>query len=185
MDKKYFIVENGNVSPAYSLEELVGKNIGESTMVCKKFEDWKAAKDIPEILTVIHWQPPQVSNIASYIPPPAVEQKTNNFTEQNSTPNSQGNYQSPPSTQQTIIIAGGEKKSLGLAVVLSLFFGPLGLLYSSVTGGVIMFFVSIFIGLITLGFGLVFSWLVCVVWSVAAVNNYNERISNRINNYRR
>ncbi|MFZ1704887.1 MAG: DUF4339 domain-containing protein [Saprospiraceae bacterium] len=183
MDKIYFIVENGNVSQAYSLEELVSKNIEEDTMVCKKFEDWKPAKDAPELLKVILGNPSQQPSTGSWTPP-AVEPKPNNFNEQIATSNNQNNYQTPLSTQQTIIISGSEKKSLGLAVVLSLIFGPLGLLYSSVTGGVIMFFVSIFIGLITLGFGIVISWLVCVVWSVVAVNNHNEKISSRINSYR-
>lgn len=64
----------------------------------------------------------------------------------------QSNQNQPPT--QTVIIMGSNKKSMGLAIILALFFGPLGLLYSSVTGGIIMLVVSGIIAVFTLGFGL-------------------------------
>ncbi len=40
-------------------------------------------------------------------------------------------------------------KSVGLAIFLGVAFGPLGLLYSTVSGAISMFFVNIFVALIT------------------------------------
>lgn len=54
MDKIYFIVENGAVSQPYSLMELQDKNLSQDTLVCKKFEDWKKAKDIPEVAALFN-----------------------------------------------------------------------------------------------------------------------------------
>jgi len=48
--------------------------------------------------------------------------------------------------QETIVFIG-KQKSVGVAFALAFFFGPLGLLYASVTGGVVKFFVTIIIGL--------------------------------------
>ncbi|MFZ1704886.1 MAG: SH3 domain-containing protein [Saprospiraceae bacterium] len=53
MDKKYFLVENGRVTTAQSLDELIAYNINGETLVCKKFEDWKEAKDIPEVFEIL------------------------------------------------------------------------------------------------------------------------------------
>ena len=85
-------------------------------------------------------------------------------------------YQQPP--QQTIIVMGQNKKSTGVAFILSFFFGPLGLLYASVTGGLIMLVISIPVALFTLGFGLIVTNIICVVWAIMAVNNHNNKASN-------
>jgi hypothetical protein len=52
-------------------------------------------------------------------------------------------------------------KSVGLAVFLGVFFGPLGLLYSTVPGAVIMFIANLLIGFVTLGVGLILTWPIC------------------------
>lgn len=85
-------------------------------------------------------------------------------------------YQQPP--QQTIIVMGQNKKSTGVAFILSFFFGPLGLFYASVTGGIIMLVISIPVAIFTLGFGLIVTNIICVVWAIIAVNNHNSKASN-------
>lgn len=94
------------------------------------------------------------------------------------TQNQQGGtqYQQPP--HQTIIVMGQNKKSTGVAFILSFFFGPLGLLYASVTGGLIMLVISIPVAIFTLGFGLILTNIICVVWAIIAVNNHNSKASN-------
>jgi len=78
--------------------------------------------------------------------------------------------------QQTIIIMG-KPKSVAVAFVLTFLFGPLGLLYSSVIGGIVMILLGGFVGFITLGFGLLFVWPVCIIWAVVAANMTNKKIS--------
>lgn len=76
--------------------------------------------------------------------------------------------------QQTIIVVG-KQKSVGAAFILAFFFGPLGLLYASVVGGIVMFFVSLLVGIVTFGFGLFFPWVACVIWAVVAANSANRK----------
>jgi hypothetical protein len=66
-------------------------------------------------------------------------------------------------------------KSMAASVLLTLFFGPLGLFYASVTGGVVMTILSIVVGIGTLGVGLLLTGPACIVWAVVATNNYNAR----------
>jgi hypothetical protein len=84
----------------------------------------------------------------------------------------------PPYVQSVIIL--GERKSVGLALVLGFIFGPLGLLYASVVGGIVMFFVSGVVGLLTLGFGLLLIWPICAVWAVLAVNRHNAKLTAQV-----
>lgn len=87
----------------------------------------------------------------------------------------QENQQSGQAQPQQTFVVIGKPKSVGVALLLALLFGPLGLMYSSVSGGVIMLILSIIIGLITVGIGLVFVWIGCVIWAVVAANNANNK----------
>lgn len=68
-------------------------------------------------------------------------------------------------------------KSVPLAAVLAFFFGPLGMLYATVLGALIMFLVNIAVAIITLGFGLLLTWPICVLWAAIAASNHNQRLS--------
>lgn len=67
-------------------------------------------------------------------------------------------------------------KNTAAALIFSVIMGPVGLLYASLRGGVIM----ILLGLGVLAFHNLFSlmlfWLACSIWAVAAVEKYNQRI---------
>ena len=76
------------------------------------------------------------------------------------------------------ILAVGQKKSMGIALLLTFFFGPLGLLYSSVAGGLILLVLTIVIGLITLGIGFFVGWIASMIWAAVAVNSHNAKIMN-------
>ena len=67
-------------------------------------------------------------------------------------------------------------KSVGLSVFLAALFGPIGMLYSTIWGGIIMLAVSALIGPLTLGLGLIFIWPVCVLWAALATVSYNKRL---------
>lgn len=77
-------------------------------------------------------------------------------------------------TQAIMFLA--QKKSMGVALILSFLFGPLGLLYSSVVGGVVMIVVSLLVALVTLGFGLIITWPICMIWAAVATNSHNKKL---------
>ena len=81
--------------------------------------------------------------------------------------------QQQPQYQQTVVVMGN-KKSAGLAFLLAFLFGPLGLLYASVVGGLVMICVGIIIFFLTAGLGEIFVWIVCIIWAIVAVNNENN-----------
>jgi len=69
-----------------------------------------------------------------------------------------------------------ERKSVGLALLLTIVFGPLGMLYSTVVGALIMLIVSSVVGVMTFGLGLVVVWPICVVWGCLAAWNSKRRV---------
>lgn len=81
---------------------------------------------------------------------------------------------STSNTPQTIITV--PVKSIGVSLLLTFFFGPLGMLYSTIWGGIIMIVISFFVGLISLGFGLVLTWPICMIWGAVAANSYNKKL---------
>jgi hypothetical protein len=69
-------------------------------------------------------------------------------------------------------------KSVWVAILLTFFFGPLGMLYSTVTGGILMFFVTILLAIVTFGFGLFITQPICIVWAAIAASNHNKMFIN-------
>ena len=69
-------------------------------------------------------------------------------------------------------------KNVGIALILTFIFGPIGMLYSTVWGGIIMIFVNLLIGIPTLGFGLILTWPIQLIWAALAVRSYNKKLMN-------
>ena len=63
------------------------------------------------------------------------------------------------------------KKSALVAFLLTFFFGPLGMFYSTVVGAIVMIIVSLVVGVLTLGLGLAVTWPICIVWACVAASN--------------
>ena len=84
-------------------------------------------------------------------------------------------------TQQTTVIVVGKQKSVAVAFILAFFFGPLGLLYASVAGGIIMMVLGVIIGIFTLGIGLIVAWVASIIWAVVAANMANKKLNNAKN----
>lgn len=70
------------------------------------------------------------------------------------------------------VISVQPEKSTGVAVLLTILFGPLGLFYASVAGGAILTAATV----LTLGLGIIVTWPAAIVWSIVAVNSHNERV---------
>jgi hypothetical protein len=87
------------------------------------------------------------------------------------------NHQSPPvAVQQTTVIQVGSQKSVAGAVLLALFFGPLGMIYATVPGALIMLFINIFVAIVTLGLGLLLTLPICAIWAGVAASSHNKRL---------
>lgn len=78
--------------------------------------------------------------------------------------------------QQPQMIITQAPKSMGLALILTFLFGPLGLLYANVRDGLIMICISIAVAFLTLGFGLIFVWIGSMVWAYMDVEKYNKAL---------
>jgi hypothetical protein len=74
-------------------------------------------------------------------------------------------------TTTTVIV---KQKSVGLAFLLAFLFGPLGLLYASIIGGVVMFFAGLLFFFILPLIGPILCWIVCIVWAIVASQNGNK-----------
>ena len=65
------------------------------------------------------------------------------------------------------------RKSVILALVLTFFFGPIGMLYSTLIGAIVMAVLYIAIGIPTLGWALTVLHPIAIVWGVWAAHNQN------------
>jgi len=65
-------------------------------------------------------------------------------------------------------------KSVGVALVLTFLFGPLGLLYASVGGGVALIVLAAAGVVPTLGFVLIFVWPASMMWAAIAASNKHK-----------
>ena len=74
-----------------------------------------------------------------------------------------------------VTVIQSSDKSVAVALLLSVFLGPLGMLYSTIVGAIIMFVITIVVGFLTFGFGLLLTHPICVIWSVIAVNMKNKK----------
>lgn len=80
----------------------------------------------------------------------------------------------PTVVQQTTVIQVGSRKSVGAAIVLALFFGPLGMLYATVPGACVMFVVNILMLFGTAGIGLLLTVPLGAVWAASAASSHNK-----------
>jgi hypothetical protein len=79
------------------------------------------------------------------------------------------------------IVVTRSPKSMGAAIALALFFGPLGMFYSTILGAIIMIFVNLIVGLLTFGLGLLITVPIGAIWAAIATGMYNRKlISGRI-----
>lgn len=74
------------------------------------------------------------------------------------------------------VVVVSPTKSVGISILLTVLFGPLGMLYSTVSGAVIMIIVSIVAAIFTFGIGLLVTWPICVVWGAVAATSHNKKL---------
>lgn len=96
--------------------------------------------------------------------------------ENKETTNAIQNGATQPQMGQPQIIIAQSPKNMGIALLLAFLFGPIGLCYSTVKGGIIMFVISIAVALITFGLGVLIMWIPCVIWAYIATDKYNKEL---------
>lgn len=81
----------------------------------------------------------------------------------------------PTEVRHTIIIKS--TKSVGVALLLTFLFGPLGMFYSTVKGAIIMLIATGIALVFTFGIGCFITWPVCMIWAAVAASNYNKSLT--------
>jgi len=71
-------------------------------------------------------------------------------------------------------------KSVLASILLTFFFGPLGMFYSTVVGAIIMLVLYIVIGIVTLGLGLIILHPIAIIWGAVAVSSYNKKLAQNL-----
>ncbi len=84
-----------------------------------------------------------------------------------------------PQHSQTVIVVG-KAKSVGVAFLLSFLFGPLGLFYASVIGGLVMLVLAVILFVILPVVGGILAWIASIIWAVVAANNANKQLHSQI-----
>ena len=67
-------------------------------------------------------------------------------------------------------------KSVAVALLFCAILGPVGVLYSSVAGGVAMILLGLIVLRAKLAGPMILIWLISCVWGVAAANRYNKKV---------
>lgn len=75
---------------------------------------------------------------------------------------------------RTVVVTS--TKSMGISILLTFLFGPLGMFYSTIIGAIIMMVVSAITAFITVGFGLLLTWPICIIWGAIATSSYNKKL---------
>ena len=76
--------------------------------------------------------------------------------------------------QRVVVVVS--PKSVGISILLTFFFGPLGMLYSTVAGGLIMLLVSVVLAAITAGISLLLTHPICIIWGAVAASSHNKKM---------
>lgn len=67
-------------------------------------------------------------------------------------------------------------KSVGVALLYTVLLGPLGLLYASIRGSVIMLLLALIVMSSHFWFLTLLVWIISCVWGVAAVESFNRKV---------
>lgn len=74
------------------------------------------------------------------------------------------------------VVVLGREKNVTVAALAGLFFGPLGMLYSTGLGALVMFLVGLMLIPLTAGTGLLLTAPACAIWAAHAASEHNQRL---------
>jgi hypothetical protein len=67
-------------------------------------------------------------------------------------------------------------KNVALALILGVILGPVGLLYASFWGGIVMLVIAFIVVCSKLSVPILLTWIGCSIWAVGAANQYNKKL---------
>lgn len=67
-------------------------------------------------------------------------------------------------------------KSVAAALIFSVLLGPVGLLYASFWGGIVMVLIGMVVIASKLPVTILIFWILCCIWGVGAVESHNRKI---------
>ena len=67
-------------------------------------------------------------------------------------------------------------KNLAASLLFSVFLGPVGLLYATARGGIIMAVIAFVVISSRFPVPIIITWVSCCIWSVLATNRYNQKL---------
>lgn len=73
------------------------------------------------------------------------------------------------------VVLLAKQKSLVSAFLLALLFGPIGLFYASLAGGLMMIIIGAILFIKALTGAWIVLWIICIIWAVWAVIDYNKQ----------
>jgi len=88
-----------------------------------------------------------------------------------------------PNTDQYKTVVTVPTKSVGIAILLTIIFGTIGMLYSTISGAIIMGMISLIAGVLTVGFSLLITQPICIIWVMIATKSYNRKLLSRKRKY--
>ena len=73
--------------------------------------------------------------------------------------------------QPTVVIP---IKNVGISIILTILFGPIGMFYATVSGAIIMTLLTILLSAVSGGVLFFPCWLICIIWGALSVSTYNH-----------
>ncbi len=67
-------------------------------------------------------------------------------------------------------------KNLAGALWFTVLLGPVGLLYATEVGGIVMIIIGLVLATSKMGLTIFLTWIVSCIWGVIATNRYNKKI---------
>ncbi len=74
------------------------------------------------------------------------------------------------------IIVTRPTKSVGIGLLLTFLFGPIGMLYATIWGGLLMMVVNLVVGIATFGMGLFITWPIQLIWVALSIRSFNKKL---------
>ena len=71
-------------------------------------------------------------------------------------------------------------KSVAASLLFTVVLGPVGLLYATYWGGIVMILAAIVVLSAKLIFPSLVLWIICCIWGVGAVESYNKQINQAV-----
>lgn len=163
---QYHVAVAGQQRGPYTLEQLRSNGISASSLVWTEgMTDWLPAGSVLELVPLL---------TAPAAAPPIPDRRLGHGVPAYAQPAPAAHLYTPGHPIMAPVFV--PTKSVAIAFILTFLFGPLGMLYSTVAGAVVMLLVSVVAAVVTLGLSVIITWPICILWGCLAASSYNNRL---------